>query len=1032
MFYSLLACVVVVASLLPTTTSAIENTPTGFVYPTGTSELGHYAGWLAVPPEYFEDFYHLGTDIDADEGDPVYAIDDGDVYERSPGEWGTGNVALLIRHYLADGTVFLAVYGHITSDLPVGTNVLAGQEIGTIGDYNEADHLHFGIRPGTDTSPPLGRGELPVDPDHEGFVDPIDWIVTHDPGVSRLAEAFTRNGGVATVGNPTGLVYAYGPYLRQDFAGGSYGNCSIMYDPYNQNGNPTATNEAYLLRTGFYQHYLANGGWSVFGCPSRDEYHPETGDPGDAIQFFVRRVADEVQFHYMYFNPPNTVTWHSTYTTAFITQSPDEPIAVEQGATLAWAVQYRNTGTTTWFRDQQDYPYDYMELKSCDASGAVVPSFFYAPGLGWIDTETPCTMQEASVPPGNVASFTFLGKVPPSAPLGPRNVYFRIRHSLAGLLDDWGGMHYVITVVPATPECEPDPGSLLANGSFDGGGCWTIWNRDDSADISFEGALQASVEQGDYDAVAALQLVPLVAGQEYSVSFRAWSSQPDTITVIAQNRQEPWQWYGLWQDVELSSEPQEFWEVFTATETDARARFLIALGAVAGDVWIDDVALRRVECQRQPGVLIGDPAFETLDCWRWQHRAGDRFRIAADDHGNRVACITSSEPDSFWMTQFYQPDIPIEHGKRYLLSQTMETDRPMDIFVAVANRENQVLGAWDSLRVESGGPIPIESMAFTIPEDASTNGAKLVYFLGKSAGTCKIGQPLLQELHCELDPGGMIGDGDFEGRDCWIFQHRMLDRFTVERDADGRMAGHVFASADSDSVWVTQIRQENFRLRKDMKYYLHAEVKTTTPGGRFVAGLTIPGRRPENWNAVFRVDTLSGLNEYYVIDTLLTPPADSDSALLSFAFGRTASDNWIRDVRLEERDNCFREPGNLVASPGFEKAGCWRIPAGSHIEGNTVEIDVSREGGDPWSVTLGQDGIVLANRWRYRLTFTTSCNRPTAEIAVHVGSPGENILEDGRIQIQQGEREYFLNGLATESTYEAVLEFGFGIDAARY
>ncbi len=243
--HRLLLCLTAAVILaIATSVYAIANTPTGFVYPTGTAALGGYAGWLAHEDGYFPGLYHLGKDIDANEGDPVYAIDDGDVYAvNNSSAWGQGNVALLVRHKLSDGTVFLTIYGHIVSSLSDGDNVVAGEAIGVIGHYVNGDHLHFGIRPGTNTSAPLGRNGMGEYDDPKGFVDPVDWITTRNPGTTLFSDVVTRNGGTAAVGTPnanshSGLIYAYGTYVRQDFVGGTFGHCCIMYDPRNGDGNP--------------------------------------------------------------------------------------------------------------------------------------------------------------------------------------------------------------------------------------------------------------------------------------------------------------------------------------------------------------------------------------------------------------------------------------------------------------------------------------------------------------------------------------------------------------------------------------------------------------------------------------------------------------------------------------------------------------------------------------------------------------------------------------------------------------------------
>jgi murein DD-endopeptidase MepM/ murein hydrolase activator NlpD len=294
-----------------------------------------------------------------------------------------------------------------------------------------------------------------------------------NPSYSYLfAAAYERNGGAVTVGNASGNVFDYGPYKRQDFTGGSFGNCCILYDPDDgvlnkaiHLGNPASTNQAYLLRTGFYGYYFAHGGYSAFGCPTTDEY--PVGTAGDAWQFFDRRPSGlngETQQHHMYYHPAQPylcpegpVCWHSTYTTAYSTQTPAGQFNMARGATRQFTVKFTNTGQFTWHNDANAYPYDYVQLKSCDQSGVVCNSFLNDPlgsALNWIDAQTPCTMVESSVDPGHTATFTFTGKVDPSAPLGLKGVYFRPEHSVAGLMDDWGDMYFQVNVV-AAPAVHP-------------------------------------------------------------------------------------------------------------------------------------------------------------------------------------------------------------------------------------------------------------------------------------------------------------------------------------------------------------------------------------------------------------------------------------------------------------------------------------------------------------------------------------------------------------------------------------------------
>jgi Tol biopolymer transport system component len=183
--------------LSPTLPQPSNRTSTGFYWPTGTSDIGDYAGWLSDgcpwsgKNSYTEGEYHIGHDIDAGEGSNIYAISDGQVIHISENDWGAGNVGVLAEHKLDDGSSFTAVYGHLHTDVKKGDRLYAGVPFGTIGPYSPP-HLHFGIRPGTSITAPYGIMTCPdFGPisDTNNFVDPILWITTRSPGVFLLPGA---------------------------------------------------------------------------------------------------------------------------------------------------------------------------------------------------------------------------------------------------------------------------------------------------------------------------------------------------------------------------------------------------------------------------------------------------------------------------------------------------------------------------------------------------------------------------------------------------------------------------------------------------------------------------------------------------------------------------------------------------------------------------------------------------------------------------------------------------------------------------
>lgn len=182
-------CTVLVVSLLVGLDAqevwAIDQTSTGFFYPTGTNNLSSYAGWLASGcnsnQDYFKNLYHLGKDIKAARGTAVFAISDGEVAYISKNGWGQDNLGIVLKHTLNDGSQFLALYGHVRSTVKKGDKIRAGSKFATIGPYSPP-HLHFGIHPGL-TMPNTNWGRMPCTswPDTNGFVDPIDWITSMVP-----------------------------------------------------------------------------------------------------------------------------------------------------------------------------------------------------------------------------------------------------------------------------------------------------------------------------------------------------------------------------------------------------------------------------------------------------------------------------------------------------------------------------------------------------------------------------------------------------------------------------------------------------------------------------------------------------------------------------------------------------------------------------------------------------------------------------------------------------------------------------------
>lgn len=85
---------------------------------------------------------HLGVDVAAPIGTPIYAVEDGEVISAGP----ASGFGMWVRLLHADGTI--TVYGHVdTATVSEGEHVMAGDQIATVGNrgFSTGPHCHFEV-----------------------------------------------------------------------------------------------------------------------------------------------------------------------------------------------------------------------------------------------------------------------------------------------------------------------------------------------------------------------------------------------------------------------------------------------------------------------------------------------------------------------------------------------------------------------------------------------------------------------------------------------------------------------------------------------------------------------------------------------------------------------------------------------------------------------------------------------------------------------------------------------------------------------
>jgi murein DD-endopeptidase MepM/ murein hydrolase activator NlpD len=122
----------------PAVTGGAIGTGT-FVYPTSRHYLSGF--------DYSTKTNHLGIDLAAELGDPIYAADSGVVVYAGSNSYGYGNM-VMIDH----GTGFQTLYAHLSAIfVNCADNVTQGETIGSAGATGHASgpHLHFEVRTAT-------------------------------------------------------------------------------------------------------------------------------------------------------------------------------------------------------------------------------------------------------------------------------------------------------------------------------------------------------------------------------------------------------------------------------------------------------------------------------------------------------------------------------------------------------------------------------------------------------------------------------------------------------------------------------------------------------------------------------------------------------------------------------------------------------------------------------------------------------------------------------------------------------------------
>jgi len=150
-----------------------------------------------MEPDYIKNVgsQHCGMDIRQSYNSNVYAISAGTI-ERYITSSDTRYNAIIVKHRMANGSYFWAVYGHcrLKSGLSTGRSVAAGEVIGYINESGN-QHIHFGIKLNNNFSTGWGRLATGKDPLSIGWRPPRTWMMQNSPYGSSGGSSGGNSGG---------------------------------------------------------------------------------------------------------------------------------------------------------------------------------------------------------------------------------------------------------------------------------------------------------------------------------------------------------------------------------------------------------------------------------------------------------------------------------------------------------------------------------------------------------------------------------------------------------------------------------------------------------------------------------------------------------------------------------------------------------------------------------------------------------------------------------------------------------------------
>lgn len=435
--------------------------------------------------------------------------------------------------------------------------------------------------------------------------------------------------------------------------------------------------------------------------------------------------------------------------------------------------------------------------------------------------------------------------------------------------------------------------------------------------------------------------VAVEAGRWYRLRFRAKSDAIRPLSVGVGQSVPPWDDLGLTATFDLRKESAEFFEDFQATASESAASVYFWLGASAGFVEFEDVALEPMPSGEGPWSLA-----RAEDC---------RAHASPIPGGVRVAGIRG---DAFAdHVKLMRGDFSVTKDDWYTLRFRARGDRSRPLTIGVGQRKTP----WDDLGLHQALELSTEwqdYLADFAPGKDEEN-ACFYAWLGEDASAVEIADWSLE-----------VGRG---GNGPWLLETSPASRarrLPAERGASVEIAR---AEGKPSDVKLTRV---GLSVESARAYRLRFEAKASQARDLHV----LLSQAADPWGPLGLSETLriGASRGRYVADFVAT--GTEPNASLAFWMGDEAGTVEISEVELEP----------------IELASAWTITSqeGSIVQrtddgaGGPIGVSVIECANEPWSVKLNAPPVAVVKGQWYRLDFRARASE-SAVLGVDLSLPHE-------------------------------------------